>query len=269
MQSPNSQLSQIRVASIATLLLFFGDDCNLADISAIKLLTFTTYLQQKGLSPQTCAHCLSLLRRILNIANEYNLAENLHIPKFKLPSFDNKRIRFLSKEEAQLLLWTLAQRSILWHDISALALATGLRAKEIFNLRPYNFDRQNMLLYIIDTKTGKNRSVPINATGFSILKKQNPKKYIFSDRQIKQVSPIFRRAVDDCGLNPQGIDRRCKVVFHTLRHTFASWLVQDNVHLSIVSELLGHSDIRMTMRYAHLAPNQSYSAVSKINLHLP
>lgn len=67
------------------------------------------------------------------------------------------------------------------------------------------------------------------------------------------------------GLNDGVTDRIHKVVFHTLRHTFASWLVQNGVSLEVISKLLGHSSLQMTMRYAHLDPvNQSMKAVMSI-----
>ena len=76
---------------------------------------------------------------------------------------------------------------------------------------------------------------------------------------------IFEQAVKESGLNDGIKDSRHKVVFHTLRHTFASWLVQDGVKLEVVSQLLGHSSLNITMRYAHLAPSQGKSAVNLIS----
>ena len=63
----------------------------------------------------------------------------------------------------------------------------------------------------------------------------------------------------------EGIDdTRQKVVFHSLRHTFASWLVQDGVDLFVVKELMGHERIDMTERYSHLSPIAMRSAVKTL-----
>ena len=64
----------------------------------------------------------------------------------------------------------------------------------------------------------------------------------------------------DTKLNEGITDPRDKVVFHTLRHTFASWLVQAGVPLYTVQRLMGHKSIVMTQRYAHLAPDQGAEA---------
>ena len=75
---------------------------------------------------------------------------------------------------------------------------------------------------------------------------------------------LFRDTVSDLGFNEGITDRRDKVVFHTLRHTYASWLVQNGIDLYTVMRLMGHSTIAMTERYAHLAPNNLKNAVKTL-----
>ena len=88
--------------------------------------------------------------------------------------------------------------------------------------------------------------------------------------QRRWVSDTFARTVDDLGLNDTGEsvintkgvrvplkieDARQRVVFHSLRHTYASWLVQGGTPLYTVAELMGHTTLEMTKRYSHLAPD--------------
>ena len=74
----------------------------------------------------------------------------------------------------------------------------------------------------------------------------------------------FVRAVKDCGLNDGITDRRHKVVFHTLRHTYCSWLAMSGVPLYTISELVGHTTVQMTKRYSHLCPDTKHDAAAKI-----
>jgi integrase len=78
------------------------------------------------------------------------------------------------------------------------------------------------------------------------------------------VSKTFPRSVKTLGFNENVTDDRQKVVFHTLRHTFASWLAIDGVPLYTISKLMGHSSIEMTMRYAHLCPDSKRDAVAML-----
>ena len=155
-------------------------------------------------------------------------------------------------------------------DTIEVTLYTGLRAGEIFSLQQSSLDIQNKYVHVFDTKSSLNRSVHLNTPALEILQRHvclNRPYLFFNDQTcspIRFVSRIFTSAVERAGLNPPDVDRRNKVVFHTLRHTFASWLVQDGTPLAVVAQLLGHANIRMTMRYAHLAPGQGYSAVEKI-----
>jgi site-specific recombinase XerD len=75
------------------------------------------------------------------------------------------------------------------------------------------------------------------------------------------VSHIFIPCVKELGLNDGITDRRQKVVFHTLRHTFASWLVQKGQSLYTVSKLMGHRNLKRTERYAHLDPETQKEAI--------
>jgi site-specific recombinase XerD len=80
--------------------------------------------------------------------------------------------------------------------------------------------------------------------------------------KVTEVSNAFARAVERLGFNDGVTDRRQKVVFHTLRHTYASWLVMSGVDLYTVQRLMGHSTISMTERYSHLAPDHLKKAIS-------
>jgi len=91
-----------------------------------------------------------------------------------------------------------------------------------------------------------------------------PDDFIFKDRahggKINGVSAAFARAVKRLKFNEGISDRRNKVVFHTLRHTFASWLVSQNESILTIKELLGHKCLNMTLRYAHLCSDSKKQA---------
>jgi site-specific recombinase XerD len=83
--------------------------------------------------------------------------------------------------------------------------------------------------------------------------------------KISQISQTFRKVVESLGLNDGVSDPRQKVVFHTLRHTFASWLAQGDTNIYMVKELMGHSSLAMTQRYAHLGNGALKKATKKLN----
>ena len=87
-------------------------------------------------------------------------------------------------------------------------------------------------------------------------------------KEKREVSSAFQRIVKKLGLNNGIEDRRDKVVFHTCRHTYASWLVQNGEDLYKVKERLGHSTLAMTERYAHLAPGSDRGTVKTIENYI-
>jgi site-specific recombinase XerD len=94
---------------------------------------------------------------------------------------------------------------------------------------------------------------------------------VFTDthgKQIVQVSETFNRAVNELKLNEGVTDRRQKVVFHSLRHTFASWHAMNGTDLYTLQKLLGHSSISLVERYAHLAPSTLQAATKNFDKSL-
>ncbi len=236
----------------------------LDEITPLELVKLRGKLLKKDLSPQTVYHCLSLLRRVMHRAKKWGLFSG-EVPVFEMPQFDNKRVRFLSPVETAQLLSHLKFSNPLWHDLAVIALHTGLRAGEIFKLTTCDVQLEEGRLVVLDTKTKSNRTVPLNQhsadTFARHLNPDFPSSPIFQQNSCK----AFSRAVEAVGLNKGVSDRRHRVVFHTLRHTFASRLVQAGVPLALVSQLLGHKDIKMTMRYSHLSPDQAQDAVNYLD----
>ncbi len=141
------------------------------------------------------------------------------------------------------------------------ALVHGTRAGEIFSLAWGNTDPFTGTALLRDTKNNKNRHIYFTDDVKKMLvrrKSTGVKKndLVFPDKngnKIARISSTFTRVVENLQLNEDVTDRRDKVTFHTLRHTYASMLVQKGVDIYHVKELLGHSSIALTERYSHLS----------------
>ena len=191
----------------------------------------------------------------------------------KLPRIDNKRTRFLTYEEADLLLDDLSVRSKQLHDISLLSLHTGMRAGEIFSLTWNDVNTDQGAIDILDAKGGDRTAFMTNEVRamFEQLPHGRPGELVFKDRngkQIKEVSNSFNRAVKDLGFNDGIVDRRQKLIFHSCRHSFASWLVSEGEDLYRVQRLMGHASLAMVQRYAHLAPDALKGSMKRFDHNL-
>ncbi len=232
-------------------------------ITTQDILAYKRYLIEQNLSPQSIKHCLTLFRAIMKRSIQLELY-NGKVPYFEMPKFDNRRLRYLTEGEASALLLALKAKNELWHDISLFALNTGMRAGEIFNIRTNLINLPQKSITLFETKNALSRTVPLNEAALDVVCKYSQYRlnYLFSNKKMTDVAEVFRNVVKETDLNKNVDNERNKIVFHSLRHTFASWLVQKGVPLVVVSNLLGHKTTQMTMRYAHLAPKQGHDAVS-------
>lgn len=255
------------------------EEKRLNEITTLDLERMKVELAKAGYSPSTITHCLALMRQMFNKARDWGLyvGEN-PVTKVKKPVIKNQRQRFLSFDEAAALLAALRQntrrkknpgelKDTKLHDIAVISLHTGARAGEVFNLRGQDVDFETSLLAFVDTKNNETRHAIMTETVREILSRRMPtapQAYIFTDRQgrkIKEVSNAFENIVDDLGLNAGVTDPRRKITFHSLRHTFASWLALRGETIQTIAELLGHKTLQMTMRYSHLTKDHKRRAV--------
>jgi integrase len=156
------------------------------------------------------------------------------------------------------------------NQIIIFAGMTGLRRSEIVNLRWEDVDLARKLIMVRNTesfvtKTGKMRTVPLNSTVFELLKNM-PKssEYVFPGDRGGRYNPNFLTERFREIVRENQLDHHLH--FHSLRHTFASFLVSKGVSLYHVQKLLGHSNPRITQIYSHLSPNDMLPAVEEISL---
>lgn len=191
-------------------------------------------------------------------------------PKVKLLPTDNERQRFLTPIELDRLLSVLEILSCRMYRIAVISMHTGMRVGEVLRLRGQDLDFENRLIHV-DGKMGK-RAAFMDETVNNMLHSiapVRPSDLLFTTAKGLQIrnsalTSTFTKAVDILGLNDGITDPRFKVVIHTLRHTFCSWLASKNVPLYTIGKLVGHTSLRSTQRYAKLSPDSKWDALRLI-----
>ncbi|RPI19225.1 MAG: site-specific integrase [Ignavibacteriae bacterium] len=250
----------------SNLIPFFGDK-RIDTISTYDVECFKHYLlQDKMLMPKSINNYLCILSRCLKSAVEWNIIKD--IPKIKLLKVPPQKFDYLSEIEIDKL---LEHATGLWHDMILLALRTGLRFGELIALqwRDINFTEgiltvnRNIVRGIEGSpKNNKSRAVPLTSSVIQTLSnKKHDSVYIFHDENGK---PLTYKV---CSIRLQKICKMSslrKITWHVFRHTFASHLAAKKNSIVAIKELLGHSDIRITMRYAHVNLSVLQSAIATL-----
>lgn len=234
---------------------------------------------KKLLAPATINKAFAFLRSAVNRAISNGLWNGVN-PFSKAAGYwkpikeNNKRLRFLTKEEAKALLADLEVRNPSLHDMVLLSLKTGLRPTEMFRLKGQDIDTNSSTLYII-AKGGRRMPVRVPDDMIEMLVRyhRKPHEYVFQKNEahapFTKTPGSLRNAVRALHMEPEDGDPLYTITLHTMRHTFASWLAQSGeVSLMELQKLMRHANINMTMRYAHLMPGQESEKLSIINRFL-
>ncbi|AUY26284.1 site-specific integrase [Cronobacter sakazakii] len=173
------------------------------------------------------------------------------LPTFKIAEGE---LSFLAPVEIKRVLDACAESSnkdLL--SVAKICLATGARWSEAENLQGHQITKYRITY--TKTKGKKNRTVPISNSLYEELPKSRGKLF-------KPCRKAFERAINRAGIElPEG---QCT---HVLRHTFASHFMMNGGNILVLRDILGHADIKMTMVYAHFAPDHLEDAVTKNPLH--
>lgn len=239
-------------------------------LSAINKAASDRYIAKKldeGYAPKSIYNHLTVLGTLLAEAAERGLLDAA--PKIEKPTCPKPEFDFLTFEESQALLDAAKGR---WYPLVLLALRAGPRIGEIRALYQNDVDPKASRVTLrrslygrqpMPTKNGKERSVDLSPATLEALEGAKHRRglVLFSRDDGEPFGKEYLRVVlhgvcEKAGLRTVG--------WHTLRHTFASQLVMRGEPIRVVQELMGHSTIEMTMRYAHLSPEAKRSAIMSL-----
>lgn len=242
------------------------DKIGVADIERYK-----TAKIQEGQSPKSVNNHLAILGKCLRTAHEWELVNAT--PRIRPLRVPPQNARYLSMDEARLLVAACNDGSV-WSDMVFCAVRTGMRRGELLGLNWSNVDFAARTINVVQNmvngnlgapKNNRRRFVPMTPDLVERLQRRARRSgFVFGDGNEPPKPELARagleRAVARAGIRHIG--------WHALRHTFATQLVGANVPIRHVQELLGHSDIKMTMRYSHVAPESLFEAIRLLPQHL-
>jgi integrase/recombinase XerD len=253
---------------VASISLYFGKIPTELDPEQVHDYLF--YQQKKSKTPSQTyfKHCVYGLRFLLK-------SEGLPYDFLRLPSIkhEKKLPVVLSKEEV----WTmLCTAKLLKHKILiGLLYGCGLRCMEVRSVRLQDLDLDRKQLRVVQGKGGKDRYVPLSEHLIRGLKTyiecEKPQEYLFNGQPIERAGGDFDSRYSQRGVQwavkqiakESGILK--EVHTHTLRHTYATHLLEDGMDIMTLKDLLGHQSIETTLEYLHIAQLESQRIFSPLD----
>ncbi len=246
----------------------FGDRA-LGEISRGDVEVWLQGLSKKGLAPTTCNRILSVFRSICSLALEYGAFPSGQSPCVRVSPLKVGvlRERYLTDEQAQRVMNELDHSERQEARAIKLLLLTGARKSEVLKARWEDVHLGQRLLTVPVSKSGRPRHIPLSDEAVAVIRSipQEPGcPWLFPGR-------ASGKPLSDLYLFWNSLRRKLglrDIRIHDLRHTFASLLVNDGHSLYEVQKLLGHSDPRTTMRYAHLGQASLLAAAQTVSARL-
>lgn len=232
----------------------------LKDIDQDLIESIAKKKEKTGVSFTTVNRILEIIRAMLNRAHkEWGWLES--IPTIRMRKVENRRIRWLTKQQADRLIKELPSHL---KDMAAFTLATGLRESNVTQLKWSQVDlsRGHALIHSDESKTKRAIPVPLNKKAISTIKAQIGKNavYVFTyhgNPVTRCNNHAWQKALERAGIE----DFR----WHDLRHTWASWHVQNGTPLHELQQLGGWSNYEMVLRYAHISSDHLKVAAERIH----
>jgi len=249
----------------------------LEDIDTIttdKIFDFQIELKKKGWAPSTINYTINFLARLFNFAIEeelYHKPNPVKNKKIKNLKVNNERERYLTSQEIKELYSNIDDETI--RLFTELALSTGGRLETILQIQVKDINLVDKMITLKDLKNHSSYKGFIPDHLLAYLKEYLPTLSVndfvvggcnvkFADRTMRRkmkniFDPLFNEGLDSK-------DAKNRVVIHSLRHTFASHLAINGTPIFTIQKLMNHRDIKMTMRYAKLAPDSGKDFVNKL-----
>lgn len=225
---------------------------------------FVTKRKHQGVSDTSVLRNLAFFSSLCSMAIRWGWLDANPIRAYDKRTLKQSkpRTRFLSQDEYRSL---LAASSAHVRDAIVLAVETGLRRSEQFSLewRQIDWERREVVLEV--TKTETPRRVPLSPKALSWLRSQweridpDVTRFVHEKPDHSRYVDMHRGFLNACGR--AGIEN---LRWHDLRHTFASWFVQNGGELYHLSRILGHTTLAMTTRYGHLRTADLHDALNKV-----